>query len=243
MAQQINLHTPVLLAPRLIFSAKTLLLGLGILSIVLSLASGGVWLLQRHRAADHQVLQARQAADRQRLTAALQLARARIDPNTLNLELRTLQAELPRLRERLSAMASAQLAPGRHHSDALALVARTLPESVWLTGVQLAPDQATVEGLTLDPGALQAWLPVLGKLALPKDANNAQALGAVEVQLQGASATDAAAGMATGSGVLSGAATTPASTARTPPPMWRFKVATQAHAGLHPAAPAQGGAP
>ena len=70
MAQQINLLTPILLAPRRVFSALALLQACGLML----LAGGGVtlWLhWQDARAeAEHQALLARLAAEKQSLIVA-----------------------------------------------------------------------------------------------------------------------------------------------------------------------------
>jgi hypothetical protein len=92
MPQQINLLTPILLAPRRYFSALALLQASGLL-----LAAGlvaALWLQQRDRSAEarHQALLAQYAAERQTLTVARAALPAPMDAATVQQQLLPLTA-------------------------------------------------------------------------------------------------------------------------------------------------------
>jgi Tfp pilus assembly protein PilN len=157
MAQQINLLTPILLAPKRYFSALTLLQAAAVL-IVAGLAAA-LWLQQRERsaAAEHQALLARYTAERQ----ALMVARAGLpppgDPAALQQQLLPLEAGNAERRLLLQTLGT-DSRPGQRHSDLLALIARSLPEAAWLSELRYAPGRVELIGGTLDTAVLRPWL-------------------------------------------------------------------------------------
>lgn len=163
MAQQINLLTPILLAPRRYFSALTLLQATGLL-IGAGLATA-LWLQQRDRQQerDHQSRLAQYAAERQQLAVARAGLPPPLDANALQQQLQALELGNAQRQALLKTLGGdASRTNGQRHSDLLALIARTLPESAWLTELRYAPGRVELVGGTLDTNVLRPWL---GQLA------------------------------------------------------------------------------
>jgi hypothetical protein len=163
MSQQINLLTPILLAPRRYFSALTLVQATGLLLV--AGAAAALWLQQRDRRAEaeHQALLASYAAERQQLTVARANLPAPLDANALQQQLLPLQAGNDGRRALLQALGAEGGNPsGRRHSDLLALIARSLPEAAWLGELNYAPGRLELVGGTLSTAVLRPWL---GQLA------------------------------------------------------------------------------
>ncbi|MFT7724192.1 MAG: hypothetical protein QM788_15390 [Roseateles sp.] len=156
MPQQINLLTPLLLAPRQHFSARTLLQAGA--ALLLAGLVAALWLQQRDRRAeaDHQALLARHAAERQALLAASAALPAPQDVGALQQQLLALQAGNAERRALLQALGGDSA--GRRHSDLLALVARSLPQAAWLSELRHAPGRVELAGGTLDTAVLRPWL-------------------------------------------------------------------------------------
>lgn len=230
MAQQINLLTPILLAPRRHFSALTLLQATGLL-LVAGLAAA-LWLQQRDRSAEttHQALLATYAAERQQLTVARANLPAPQDAGRLQQQLALLEAgnaERRALLQLLGVDGSVGGAPaGRHHSDLLALIARTLPEPVWLGELHHSAGRVELVGGTLDTAVLRPWLGQLS--AHPLLAG--QTLSALRVERVGAAGSDAGKPLLPGADALGQARL----------PVWAFRVVS---APAPPAGIASGGAP
>jgi Tfp pilus assembly protein PilN len=157
MAQQINLLTPILLAPKRYFSALTLLQGSAVL-LVAGLAAA-LWLQQRDRSAEaeHQAQMSRYAAERQSLTVARAGLPAPLDPAAVQQRLLPLEAGNAERRALLQTL-GADLQPGQRHSDLLALIARSLPEQAWLSELRYTAGRLELVGATLDTAVLRPWL-------------------------------------------------------------------------------------
>lgn len=157
MAQQINLLTPILLAPKRYLSALTLLQAGGLL--LLAALAAGLWLHQRDRQAgvEHQAALERFAKERQ----ALQIARAALpapqDALELQQQLQPLQAGNADRRALLQSLLGGSR-DGQRHSDLLALLSRTLPDTAWLSELRHSPDRLELVGGTLDTAQLRPWL-------------------------------------------------------------------------------------
>lgn len=163
MAQQINLHIPVLLAPAHRFSARAIAQALAVLALLLAVACAAVlWNSQRLAAETRQTLE-RQTAERTALQRALETSRQQQDPVLLERQWQGAQLELQRLREQVAAQDSRRLPDGVRHSTLLALMARSVPESAWVTQARLAPQQVEISGVCLEPAALRRWIEVLGR--------------------------------------------------------------------------------
>lgn len=188
MPQQINLLTPILLAPRRYFSATTLAQASGLL--LLAGVAAVLWLQHRERGAEaeHQALLARHNAERQALAVAQAGLPPPLDATALQQQLLPLQAGNAERRALLRTLGTdGHAGPGQRHSDLLGLVAQSLPESAWLTELRYAPGRLELVGGTLDTGVLRAWLGRLGGHPLLAG----QTLAALRVERLGASSAEA----------------------------------------------------
>jgi hypothetical protein len=209
MAQQINLLTPILLAPKRYFSALTLLQASGLL--LLAGVATALWLQQRERSAEatHQAMLAQYATERQSLVVARANLPAPLDATAVQQQLLPLEAGNAERRALLQALRTD--AAGQRHSDLLALIARSLPEPAWLSELRYAPGRVELVGGTLDTAVLRPWL---GRLAAhPLLAG--QELSALRVERMGAPGTEA------GNNPLLSRGSPLASTSL---PLWAFRV-------------------
>ncbi|HSI50524.1 MAG TPA: PilN domain-containing protein [Ideonella sp.] len=200
MVQQINLYTPILLKPKLHFSAKAMAQALAVLAVSLGCFCG--WVTWQTRAREHTYQENRQwlSNEQQQLDQALSTAHGRNDPAQLERELARVQADTLVLHQQLAATEGTYLRPGQSHSAVLALMARTVPGPAWITRLQVAPSQLEINGLTLDPNALQGWIrrlsaePLLAgqPLAQVRVEKLANAPGSGATGLQATSSLDAA---------------------------------------------------
>jgi len=188
MPQQINLLTPILLAPKRYFSALALLQASGLLVAVGVAAT--LWLEQRDRSAasQHYALLAQYATEKQALAVARAALPAPLDATAVQQQLLPLEAGNAERRALLQALGG-DGAAGQRHSDLLALIARTLPESAWLSELRYAPGRVELTGGTLDTAVLRPWLSQLG--AHPLLAG--QELSALRVERLGTPGTESSA--------------------------------------------------
>lgn len=157
MAQQINLFSPILLAPKRYFSARAMLRSL--LVFALLLAATGAWMIGNSSTLRRDLqssLQA-QSAERARLTQALAAPAATSGP-ALAQELTQAEQTLAARRALLDELSRGRLVAGRSHAAVLRMVAQTVPASVWLTDVRLVAGRLDLSGKTLQPEALRPWL-------------------------------------------------------------------------------------
>jgi Tfp pilus assembly protein PilN len=179
MAQQINLYSPILLAPKRYFSALAMAQALA--ALVVGLAGLSLWSVSHTQSLKRDLASATAAdtAEQQRLQGAL-AARPAAPTNVSALEQELAQAR-KQLAEREALLASMRApAPGNgiSRSALLRLLAQTLPASAWLTEVKLEGGRVELAGATLQPEALRPWLDRLS--AHPALAG--QALEAVRVE-------------------------------------------------------------
>jgi len=216
MPQQINLLTPILLTPKRVFSALTLLQATGLMLLVGVVTA--LWLqLEDSRAeALHQSLLARLATERQALIVARAGLPPPMDAAALQQQLQAVESGNQQRRVLLQT-----LGPGNGnappHSALLALVARTLPDAAWLNELRYTPGRLELAGGTLDTAVLRPWLSQLA--ASPLLAG--QDLAALRVERPGAPGNEA-----TSSPLLAGngAATTGAAPHTVGLPVWAFRV-------------------
>lgn len=165
MAQQINLCTPILLAPKRYFSANTMVLTLGVFIVLGSaLCAAWVWNLGQATQAFRQSMTT-QAKQLDSLKAAIALTKAQAttaDP-ALVTQLQSLRLQLTQRSQLRDALRLGLFEPGAGHSDRLALVARTIPAQAWVTDIKIDSGRLEVNGFTLEPSALNDWVE---KLAL-----------------------------------------------------------------------------
>ena len=160
MPQQINLSTPVLLAQKRYFSARTMLVSL----MVFALLGGGgtaygLWNLRQAAQAMRSALAA-QEPELARLRAAVAHAKA-VDTNAEAQLTQQLQAARQQLAERARVLAELRqgtLIPGRGHSARLQMVAQSIPPQAWVTGMAGDASQMEVSGFTQEPAALNDWV-------------------------------------------------------------------------------------
>lgn len=212
MAQQINLLTPILLAPKRYFSALTLLQATALLLVVG--VAAGLWMQHRDREADadHQALLAQYATQRQQLLVARAGLPAPQDAHAQQQQLQALEAGNAQRQALLGSLGNeGGRKPGQRHSDLLALIARSLPEAAWLGELRYAPGRVELVGGTLDTAVLRPWLSQLA--AHPLLAG--QELSALRVERLGAPGTEGAAQPLLERG---------GSLAQSPLPVWAFRV-------------------
>lgn len=164
MAQQINLSTPILLAQKLYFSAKTIAISLGAFLVLGgALCAAWVWNFERGIATFEQSVAA-QALEVNRLKAAIESSKAATAPVAPELleQLRQMRNTLGQREKLQMALKEGMFRPGWGHSDRLNWVARSIPDVVWITEVKMDGSRFEVAGFTLEPSALNEWVDKLG---------------------------------------------------------------------------------
>ncbi len=219
MPQQINLYTPVLLTQKRLFSAAFMVRALVVL-LALGVALGGyeVIHLQAQSVASRQTLQQQaQVLEKLRLTTRQRQAAAVPAELALGQELKTRRAELLQLQRALTQLQQGVFRPGEGHAARLALVARSIPATAWVTLVKADAVRFEVSGFSFDPAALNSWIDQLAASPLL----TGQRLITVNVVKVGA------AGQSGASGASSLNAATPAGAPTgTERPVWSFTLVT-----------------
>jgi Tfp pilus assembly protein PilN len=160
MPQQINLCSPVLLAPKRYFAAATMLKVVGLFVLLGGLGTAAwVWNTTSTTAELARVLegQKQQASQLQAALTVQTAAGAPLDPALQN-QHKALEAEVARQQAILRGLEQGRMAPGEAHSDRLALVSRSIPGKVWVTGLLADATRLEVSGYTLEPSALNEWV-------------------------------------------------------------------------------------
>lgn len=160
MAQQINLFSPLLLSRKQVFTARTMLLALGVFMVMVGLMTWyGVSVLRASGDASRLQL-AERATERARLTEAIrgksnaeghsreQIARA---ADSLAAELRGRRAVLAELQQGL-------VLADDGHAARLRLVAQTIPQQAWITELVFDKGTWVLTGATTLPAALNDWM-------------------------------------------------------------------------------------
>ena len=159
MPQQVNLYSPILLAPKHYFSAATMAQALAIFAVVGgSLCAYGVWSLNGASESFKPIL-ARQSSEIQRLQSAL--ARSKVGgasrETVLAQDLLAQSAELAKREKLLEVLRRGLFQPGAGYAARLQLVAQSIPSQVWVTEVRVNERQLEIKGFTLQPSALNDW--------------------------------------------------------------------------------------
>jgi len=160
MPQQINLCSNLQVAQKQSFSAQTMAQALLVFVVLGGVLCGAwVWNLKQTSAGFTQTLEG-QTRDIQNLKAALLSARADSAPvgPAILAQLQTKRDELAKRELLHAALQDGISTPGMGHSDRLALVARTIPQPAWITGVKADSTHLEVSGFTLEPAALNEWV-------------------------------------------------------------------------------------
>lgn len=210
MAQQINLLTPILLKPRRHFTATAMAQSLGLI-LVGSLVLAG-WIQGRADQRRSEYQQRRQALqlEQQALSRSLAGLPAATDLKAIESQIKVLKQQQQSQGELLLSLKSGHQVSGERHSDLLALIATTVPSSVWLQGLRWQAGQLELSGGTLDPSALRAWLARLQTQALLHKVSMA------ELKLEMVNATNAGNG--------AGRLQLPAGAGSLGQPVWAFQV-------------------
>ncbi len=186
MAQQINLHSPILSAPQRAFSARTI--GLSLMALMVALGALGTWMLAGGAALRADMLAGArvQTVEREQLTQALASRRgtggAALEQERAQLE-RSLQAKRALAEE----LARGRIVEGHSHAAVLRMISLTVPEAVWLDQIRVAEGSLELAGMTLQPQALRPWLLRLAQHPLTQ----AQRLGTVKLERVAPSASGA----------------------------------------------------
>ncbi len=159
MAQQINLYSPILLAPKRYFSALAMLQALAVLAV--GLVGLSLWSVSHTQDLKRDLASASAAdsAEQQRLRLAL-AARptAPTSLSALEQELAQARKQLAEREALLASIATPTPGSGISRSALLRLMAQTLPASAWLTEVRLVDGRIDIAGATLQPETLRPWL-------------------------------------------------------------------------------------
>lgn len=208
MPQQINLCTTVLVSDRKVFSARTMALAMGIFLVVGgAVAANWVWSLQRASTVLKQALTDQtKEIDGLKVAIAASLASAAPVDQTLVAQLQAEHVALGQREQLLFALQSGVLMPGWGHSDRLQLVARSIPDAVWVTEVRAESSRLQVIGFTLEPAALNEWVDKLSVSPLMRGLK----LATVQVENTAATTAKRPAAVASEAGASAGR------------PMWSF---------------------
>ncbi|WP_164885144.1 PilN domain-containing protein [Rubrivivax rivuli] len=193
MPHQVNLYSPILLAPRRHFSAAAMARALAVL--VLGVGALCAWLMLRseQQRAELQASEAFTRTESQRLNTLL--AGRRVLPQdgaALQQELAREEALLAQARLEHEAAQRGRVREGRSPAALLQLLARTVPAPVWLSSVHIDDGALRFSGHTLQPEALRPWLAQLG--AHPLTAPQQLGVARVEKQAAAPAGSGAAAG-------------------------------------------------
>lgn len=164
MAQQINLCSPIQLSQKQSFSAKTMAQALCVF-VVLGGALCASWVWNLHKtSADYAQTVEKQSREIDTLKAALNTARSDATPqgSAMLAQLQAKRQELVQREQLLFAAQEGLLRPGMGHSDRLALVARSIPQPVWVSAIKADSSRFEISGFTLEPAALNEWVARLG---------------------------------------------------------------------------------
>jgi Tfp pilus assembly protein PilN len=161
MAQQINLHSPILLAPKRWFSALAMAQALAALAV--GLGALCAWTLHSTQALkrDLQSAGAAHGAERQRLAGLLAQRPAPAADSAILQEVAAEEKLLAQRRQLRDGLALGLAREGHSHSAWLRLLAQTVPGPVWLTEVRLGDKGVQISGQTRQPEALRPWLQTL----------------------------------------------------------------------------------
>lgn len=159
MAQQINLHSPILLSTKRYFSA--LAMAQALVAIAIGAAALCAWVTIQTQALRKDLLATERSntSEKQLLMNAIAVNPALGTSTTaLEQDLKTLAQSLAQRQQTLAELTHGTISEGHSHSSMLRLVASTVPQPVWLTEVSLAAGELEISGLTLDPAALNPWI-------------------------------------------------------------------------------------
>lgn len=188
MAQQVNLFSPILLAPRRHFSALAIVQSLGLLAV--GLTAFAVWSVGSTVRLQADLASTRSANEAEKARLSAELARRPALPQdmaALEQQLAQARSALAERRLVLDALDGQRGGAGSGNAELLRLLARSAPAPLWLTEVRRAGGRLEIAGVTLQPEALQPWLARLAEHPLLAG----QSLRAVQVERSDDSTVDA----------------------------------------------------
>lgn len=153
MPHQINL-LPATAGARAADGSASLVRALLILALGLAAASGWMEWNRRQTLETDRAAAQRHAAEMQRLRDEQARAAGLADPRALELEVAAARAALSRLQQEFALRAAADSAPAAW----LDWLARHRPPQAWLQRVRAGGGRIDIEGYTLAPAELGAWL-------------------------------------------------------------------------------------
>lgn len=160
MSQQINLFNPVFLQQKKIFSSKTMVQALGVLTlgVVVMAAYGNVRVAALQRQADAGAVQLQQREARLAAVTA-EFAPRQKDP-LLAAEVQEAERQLGALREVSGVLQRGELGNTRGYAEYFRALARQHADGLWLTGLTIngAGSEIGVRGRALDPAAVPGYL-------------------------------------------------------------------------------------
>ena len=165
MAQQINLCTAAVRPLKQHFTAKTVVQLFGIFVVLGAVVSGALLQGLQRSGTTYQSSVASRSKEIEALQAAIAQSRGNAAPvgSALAQQLQEKQAETARTEKLLAAVQQGVFTPGQGNSDRLQMVARSIPQPVWLVDIKLDAGKFEVTGFTLEPAALNEWVGSLRK--------------------------------------------------------------------------------
>ncbi len=165
MSQQINLFNPVFLTQKKYFSVMTMLqaLGLIVLGSALFYAYALYQVAQLSSQADQ--MSKRYAAEQERLVSSSSEFSAQRSAETLDEELKRLEAQAAEQEKMLNLLKSGALGNTEGYSEYMRAFARQSVNGLWLTAFDISGDgaQMSLSGAALNPQLVPAYIQRLGR--------------------------------------------------------------------------------
>ena len=159
MSQQINLYSTALKAPAQRFAAEMVVASLAVTALVVVAACLWAQALTRGMQQDMAAVRASQVQEKQQLSASLaNLPSSESQAGALEQQLAQADAALLQRRAVLDELTRGLLDDNHRRSVLLRRVAQTVPQSVWLTKIDITDNRLELHGRTLEPESLRPWL-------------------------------------------------------------------------------------
>ena len=159
MSQQINLYSTALKAPAQRFAAEMVVASLAATALVVVAACLWAQALTRGMQQDMAAVRASQVQEKQQLSASLaNLPSSESQAGALEQQLAQADAALLQRRAVLDELTRGLLDDNHRRSVLLRRVAQTVPQSVWLTKIDITDNRLELHGRTLEPESLRPWL-------------------------------------------------------------------------------------
>ena len=156
MSQQINLYSTALKAPAQRFAAEMVVASLAVTALVVVAACLWAQALTRGMQQDMAAVRASPVQEKQQLSANLPSSESQA--GALEQQLAQADAALLQRRAVLDELTRGLLDDNHRRSVLLRRVAQTVPQSVWLTKIDITDNRLELHGRTLEPESLRPWL-------------------------------------------------------------------------------------